>query len=286
MSEQKKMMMACTWSGSTLRIWILGLCPSYKLMSLVCEDSISWKAAVVLSICRQKSYPSLKILLPRNHFSWLRQDNAGMAWSTLLEPCGKCKKKDVKSTMILLLKSILSFYAAKRASQICCILGFSFMFQMVIWPEIYTLLDCDQYLQAAEQEHNPRAYLWANNCPLQVCSRNPDAGTESLVLDQSADKSDLEIQFPPQIDWLLCTCNSIYRRKSSEANQDRNIYVKHFKNIPMADLEIVLVSSLYVSLSVSLSNSNYMHNHLRLWFTQFQKKEHLRKEKGTEKTEC
>ncbi|KAK4758471.1 hypothetical protein SAY87_019772 [Trapa incisa] len=35
----------------------------------------------------------------------------------------------------------------------------------------------------------------------------------------------------------------LYRRASSETDQDRNIYVKHFKNIPMADLEIVLVSS-------------------------------------------
>ncbi|XP_023528256.1 uncharacterized protein LOC111791227 [Cucurbita pepo subsp. pepo] len=32
----------------------------------------------------------------------------------------------------------------------------------------------------------------------------------------------------------------VYRRASSKSNSERGIYVKHFKNIPMADLEIVL----------------------------------------------
>ncbi|KAG7022618.1 hypothetical protein SDJN02_16352 [Cucurbita argyrosperma subsp. argyrosperma] len=32
----------------------------------------------------------------------------------------------------------------------------------------------------------------------------------------------------------------VYRRASTKSNPDRGIYVKHFKNIPMADMEIVL----------------------------------------------
>ncbi|KAG7017873.1 hypothetical protein SDJN02_19739 [Cucurbita argyrosperma subsp. argyrosperma] len=32
----------------------------------------------------------------------------------------------------------------------------------------------------------------------------------------------------------------VYRRASAKSNSERGIYVKHFKNIPMADLEIVL----------------------------------------------
>lgn len=35
---------------------------------------------------------------------------------------------------------------------------------------------------------------------------------------------------------------SCCRRASSKTNQERGIYVKHFKNIPMADMEIVLVT--------------------------------------------
>lgn len=35
---------------------------------------------------------------------------------------------------------------------------------------------------------------------------------------------------------LLC------RRASRKSNTERGIYVKHFRNIPMADMEIVLVS--------------------------------------------
>lgn len=34
------------------------------------------------------------------------------------------------------------------------------------------------------------------------------------------------------------------RRSSTNSKTERGIYVKHFKNIPMADMEIVLVSSL------------------------------------------
>lgn len=34
---------------------------------------------------------------------------------------------------------------------------------------------------------------------------------------------------------------SVHRRASKKPNIDRGIYIKHFKNIPMADLELVLV---------------------------------------------
>ncbi|KAG6748596.1 hypothetical protein POTOM_048525 [Populus tomentosa] len=37
----------------------------------------------------------------------------------------------------------------------------------------------------------------------------------------------------------------VYRRASAKKERARNIYVKHFKSIPMADMEIVLVSSLF-----------------------------------------
>jgi hypothetical protein len=36
-----------------------------------------------------------------------------------------------------------------------------------------------------------------------------------------------------------------FRRASTKSKKERGIFVKHFKNIPMADMEIVLVS--YIS---------------------------------------
>lgn len=44
--------------------------------------------------------------------------------------------------------------------------------------------------------------------------------------------------------WVLW----LFRRASPKAKEERGIFVKHFKNIPMADMEIVLVSS-FLSLS-------------------------------------
>jgi hypothetical protein len=39
-----------------------------------------------------------------------------------------------------------------------------------------------------------------------------------------------------------------FRRASTKSKKERGIFVKHFKNIPMADMEIVLVSDiLFVS---------------------------------------
>jgi hypothetical protein len=35
----------------------------------------------------------------------------------------------------------------------------------------------------------------------------------------------------------------MYRRAGTKTKPDRGIFVKHFKNIPMADMEIVLVRS-------------------------------------------
>lgn len=34
-----------------------------------------------------------------------------------------------------------------------------------------------------------------------------------------------------------------FRKKSPKGQDDRAIHVKHFKNIPMADMELVLVST-------------------------------------------
>lgn len=52
---------------------------------------------------------------------------------------------------------------------------------------------------------------------------------------------------------------SCCRRASSKTNQERGIYVKHFKNIPMADMEIVLVSfSSRLSFSRFCSNNIYV----------------------------
>ncbi|CAK7348124.1 unnamed protein product [Dovyalis caffra] len=42
----------------------------------------------------------------------------------------------------------------------------------------------------------------------------------------------------------------VYRRASTKKETGRNIYVKHFKNIPMADMEIVLVSFLFTCIAV------------------------------------
>jgi hypothetical protein len=42
-----------------------------------------------------------------------------------------------------------------------------------------------------------------------------------------------------------------FRRASTKSKKERGIFVKHFKNIPMADMEIVLVS--YISF-VSFDN--------------------------------
>ncbi|RVX06977.1 hypothetical protein CK203_015010 [Vitis vinifera] len=47
----------------------------------------------------------------------------------------------------------------------------------------------------------------------------------------------------------------VYRRACTAAKPERGIYVKHFKNIPMADMEIVLVSSCLLSLLPPLTHS-------------------------------
>lgn len=59
------------------------------------------------------------------------------------------------------------------------------------------------------------------------------------------------------------TRKKICRRKKTRKENERGIYVKHFKNIPMADLEIVLVSFL-----TSLSYVLYIYTTMKqlLWF--------------------
>lgn len=61
----------------------------------------------------------------------------------------------------------------------------------------------------------------------------------------------------------------ICRRSSAQTKQERGIYVKHFKHIPMADMEIVLVSSTAWSLSpcaFSFKNKFYPLQSLHLTF--------------------
>lgn len=42
-------------------------------------------------------------------------------------------------------------------------------------------------------------------------------------------------------------CNwKLYRRADDKNKMDRGIYVKHYKNIPMADMELVLVSIFFL----------------------------------------
>uniref|UniRef100_A0A0D3EII1 Aminopeptidase n=1 Tax=Brassica oleracea var. oleracea TaxID=109376 RepID=A0A0D3EII1_BRAOL len=61
---------------------------------------------------------------------------------------------------------------------------------------------------------------------------NPEADNEDFV---KSFLSKLTIQ-EPTFDRMIV----VYRRASSKTNLERGIYVKHFKNIPMADMEIVL----------------------------------------------
>ncbi|GFS34392.1 aminopeptidase [Actinidia rufa] len=49
----------------------------------------------------------------------------------------------------------------------------------------------------------------------------------------------------------------VYRRANTNANTERGIFVKHFKNIPMADMEIVLVA---MSFSASGTYIGFFHN--------------------------
>ncbi|XP_016668065.1 uncharacterized protein [Gossypium hirsutum] len=75
---------------------------------------------------------------------------------------------------------------------------------------------------------------------------NPEADSEDLYVErirlENMDLSSIKklvskttIQ-EPTFDRIIV----VYRRASPKPNTDRGIYVKHFKNIPMADLEIVL----------------------------------------------
>ncbi|EOA30424.1 hypothetical protein CARUB_v10013550mg [Capsella rubella] len=74
---------------------------------------------------------------------------------------------------------------------------------------------------------------------------NPDTDNEDLYVERirlensqlsfKSFLSKLTIQ-EPTFDRIIV----IYRRASSKSNLERGIYVKHFKNIPMADMEIVL----------------------------------------------
>lgn len=41
-----------------------------------------------------------------------------------------------------------------------------------------------------------------------------------------------------------------YRQASIKEKTERGIFVKHFKNIPMADMELVLVSNLLLRLLI------------------------------------
>lgn len=53
-------------------------------------------------------------------------------------------------------------------------------------------------------------------------------------------------------DYLELINGDFFRLASTKANTERGIYVKHFKNIPMADMEIVLVSILATALTLYL----------------------------------
>ncbi|CAG7878655.1 unnamed protein product [Brassica rapa] len=74
---------------------------------------------------------------------------------------------------------------------------------------------------------------------------NPEADNEDLYVERirlentqlsvKSFLSKLTIQ-EPTFDRMIV----VYRRASSKTNLERGIYVKHFKNIPMADMEIVL----------------------------------------------
>lgn len=50
-------------------------------------------------------------------------------------------------------------------------------------------------------------------------------------------------------DYLELINSDFFRLASTKAKTERGIYVKHFKNIPMADMEIVLVSILATAFS-------------------------------------
>ncbi|KAM1014831.1 hypothetical protein ACFX2I_044662 [Malus domestica] len=73
----------------------------------------------------------------------------------------------------------------------------------------------------------------------------PDQDPEDLFVERiRIEKMELSIQNllckntiqEPTFDRIIV----VYRRASTEDNEERGIYVKHFKNIPMADMEIVL----------------------------------------------
>ncbi|KAA3455901.1 aminopeptidase [Gossypium australe] len=74
---------------------------------------------------------------------------------------------------------------------------------------------------------------------------NPETDSEDLYVERiRLENMDLSIKNlvgkttiqEPTFDRIIV----VYRKASAKPNMDRGIYVKHFKNIPMADLEIVL----------------------------------------------
>ncbi|KAL1151458.1 hypothetical protein V6Z11_A09G043500 [Gossypium hirsutum] len=74
---------------------------------------------------------------------------------------------------------------------------------------------------------------------------NPETDSEDLYVERiRLENMDLSINNlvgkttiqEPTFDRIIV----VYRKASAKPNMDRGIYVKHFKNIPMADLEIVL----------------------------------------------
>ncbi|KAI8571664.1 hypothetical protein RHMOL_Rhmol01G0136700 [Rhododendron molle] len=47
----------------------------------------------------------------------------------------------------------------------------------------------------------------------------------------------------------------VYRRAKSKKESDRGIYVRHFKKIPMADMDIVLVKEVIISFFILMEQS-------------------------------
>ncbi|KAI8571665.1 hypothetical protein RHMOL_Rhmol01G0136700 [Rhododendron molle] len=55
----------------------------------------------------------------------------------------------------------------------------------------------------------------------------------------------------------------VYRRAKSKKESDRGIYVRHFKKIPMADMDIVLVKEVIISFFILMEQSKATRQLLR-----------------------
>ena len=103
------------------------------------------------------------------------------------------------------------------------------------------------------QGHNSRAYIWRGDCLVQVKVTKRLEAADKILLSCFWNGSLYDLFLNYSVNWFLMYS---FRRRSPKGQDDRAIHVKHFKNIPMADMELVLVSTgscLFTFIFISLT---------------------------------